>query len=70
MTLLQLVVLKTITQRVVPLFPCCLESHYESELKLMKTNFHNKTMHESPAFIMRFKTTRKWPIVHPGLNDD
>ena len=29
----------------------------------MKTNFHNKNFALSHAFIMRFKATRRWPIV-------
>ena len=29
----------------------------------MKTNVHNKNVALSLAFIMRFKATRKWPIL-------
>ena len=29
----------------------------------METNFHNKNYERRLAFIMRFKTTRKWPIL-------
>ena len=30
----------------------------------MKTNFHNKNYARSLAFVMRFKASRKWPIVN------
>ena len=56
-------------------FPSCFEPHYESEAKCKvfimkisfhshanKTNFHVKSFALSLAFIMRFTTTRKWPI--------
>ena len=57
-------------------FPSCFEPHYESKPKRkpsrMKISFHsyaNKTnllikiFPLNLAFIMRFKATRKWPIV-------
>ena len=53
------------------------EPHYESEAKCkafhvkisfvckrMKTHFDNKNFGRNLAFIMRFKATRKWPIVY------
>ena len=56
-------------------FPSCFETHYESEAKCKvfivkisfhsyanKTNFHMKSFTLSLAFIVRFTTTRKWPI--------
>ena len=32
----------------------------------MKTNFHNKNLALSLAFIMRFEATRKWSIMFGG----
>ena len=65
-------------------FPSCFEPHYESEAKCKvfvlkisfhsygnKTNFHMKRFALSLAFIVRFTTTRKWPIQRTfyGFND-
>ena len=36
----------------------------------METNFHNTNFTLMPAFIMRFKATRKWPIEMAGFHDD
>ena len=60
-------------------FPSCFELHYENEAKYKvfvmkisfhsyanKTYFHMKSFALSLAFVVRFKVTRKWPIVNDG----
>ena len=61
-------------------FPSCFEPHYKSEARCKvfimkisfhsyanKTNFHMKSFALSLAFIMRFTSTRKWPIVRDSF---
>ena len=35
-----------------------------SKLKFRETDFHNKNLALSLAFIMRFKATRKWSVIN------
>ena len=61
-------------------FLSCFEPHYENEAKCKfvvikisfhsyanKTNFHVKSFVLCLAFIVRFTSTRKWPIEWNGI---